>query len=59
MKPIKQIQKEYLSIEELNKEIECRYKLIANMVGTLYPEIVYGEICEIRKIIGDANGIHK
>ena len=49
MRTIEQIRTEHLSVEELDKEIECRHELISKMVGTLYPSILYDEISEIRR----------
>ena len=44
MKPLDEI-----TDEEVQEQIDIRHELINQMVGTLYPEIVYNEIIELRR----------
>ena len=39
-----------LSISELEEEITIRLKLHGDMVGTLYPGIVLGEVAALREL---------
>jgi hypothetical protein len=38
-----------LSLEDIEKEIEVRKKLLAQMVGSLYPSLLNDEIAELEK----------
>lgn len=39
--------------EQIDEQIEIRKKLISEMVGSLYPAILWGEIDKLKKISDD------
>ena len=44
-----------LSIEGLHGQVRVRYKLIREMIGSLYPGILRNEICELNLLIREKN----
>jgi len=51
MRSIQELQKCSPSVEEMFKEIDVRKLLISQMVGTLYPGILSGEIATLYHMI--------